>query len=174
MRSSGAVRAGVLMAAFVVGLVPARPGPASASSEVRISGFTIVQETVGGRWEIQAQKASYMNDKRVILDGVSARMITGGEDRVSVVSDRGRYESEQLVLHLEGNVVIASRWGSSIRAPAVLWNGSGDYIEASGGVRLQRGSILVNGETARYSIDTGTVMIRDKVRTVIDTGKEGQ
>ena len=169
----GVIRAAVITVGFLACLIPVLPLPAWASSEVEMSGFTIVQETVGGRWEIEAQRASYLDEREVILNGVSARMISGGQDRVSVVSDRGRYESGQQVLHLEGNVVVASRWGSSLRAPAVLWNGSGAYLEASGGVRLQRGAILVNGGSARYMIDTSTAWIIGEVRTVLEVRKKG-
>lgn len=149
------------------------PTAASASPELEISDFVIVQETDSGRWEIKAQRASYMDEREILLNGVSARMVSDGQDRVSVVSETGRFEPDLLVLHLEGNVVIKSSWGSSLRAPAVRWNGSGDYLEASGGVKLQRGAIMVYGSSARYTIDTGIARILGKVRTILDTGKSG-
>jgi LPS export ABC transporter protein LptC len=145
--------------------------PVSASSELEMSGFVIVQETDSGRWEIQAHRASYMDEKEVLLNNVSARIISGGEDRISVVSDTGRFESDRLVLHLEGNVIIASHWGSSLQAPAVKWNGSDDYLEASGGVKLQRGSIIIYGSSAHYTINTGVARILGKVRTILENGK---
>jgi LPS export ABC transporter protein LptC len=145
--------------------------PVSASSELEMSGFIIVQETDTGRWEIQADRASYVDEKEVLLNGVSARMISAGEDRISVVSDTGRFESDRLVLYLEGNVIIASYWGSSLRAPAVRWNGTDDYLEASGGVTLKRGSIVVSGSSARYTIETGTARILGEVRTILEPEK---
>ena len=167
------LQAAAVTTVALLSLILALPVSASASSELEMSGFTVVQETGSGRWEIQARKASYIDEREVLLNGVSARMTSEGEDRISVVSERGRYEPDQLVLHLEGNVVVASRWGSSLQAPAVLWNGSGAYLEASGGVKLQRGSIMVYGASARYSIDTGTAWVLGKVRAVVEMGKNG-
>jgi LPS export ABC transporter protein LptC len=142
----------------------------AASSELEVSGFTIVQETADGKWEIQARRASYQGEKAVILHEVSARMTSEGEDRISVVSDRGRYESDTFILHLEGNVAVASGWGSTFRAPNIRWDGSGAYLEASGGVELRRGAILVHGRSARYNVNTGTASIEGTVRTVLDAG----
>lgn len=169
IRTAALIRATTVMVVILISIMSTAPFSSFASSELEISGFTIVQETDGGKWEIQAHRATYEDEKEVILDRVSARMISGGEDRLSVVSDRGRYESEQQLLHLEGNVVLASRWGSSLRAPTVLWNGSEEYIEASGGIKLQRGSMLVYGGSARYILDTGTAWVLGKVRTVLVT-----
>jgi LPS export ABC transporter protein LptC len=170
---SGTLRKAAVFLVVLLGLVWTVSRTTSASSELEISGFILVQETDNGRWEIQARQASYMDEKEVLLNGVSARMVSGGQDRISVVSEKGRFESDLLILHLEGNVVIASSWGSSLQAPTVSWNGSADYLEASGGVKLQRGSIMVQGYSARYTIDTGTAWVLGKVRTILDTGKSG-
>jgi len=161
-------------AAFLVmlsGLCWSSVRPAYPSPELEMSGFVIVQETDNGRWEIQARSASYVNEEDVLLSGVSAKMILNGKDRISVISETGRFESGRQVLHLEGNVVIASRWGSSLHAPSVRWDGPEDYIEASGGVELERGPVRVYGSSARYTIDTGTALILGKVRTILDSEK---
>lgn len=146
--------------------------PVSSSSELEMSGFIIVQETNTGRWEIQARNASYVDEREVILDGVEARLVSDGKEQVRVESSAGRFESDQLVLYLEGNVTIKNYRDLSLQAPIVRWDGSGDYLEASGGVKLQRGSIVIYGSSGRYTVETGTAHISGKVMTVLEKRKE--
>lgn len=167
---SGIFRIATVVLTALLGMCWAISTPASASSELEMSGFVIVQETDTGRWEIQARKASYMDEKEVLLKGVSAKMFADGEERIRVKSETGRFDSDRLVLHLEGNVTITSRWGSSLQAPVVRWDGLGDYLEASGGVSLQRGAIMVYGTSGRYTVETGTALILGKVRTILEKG----
>jgi len=138
---------------------------AGAVSDVEMTGFRITQETADGRWEIQAGKASYDVGGDVILQDVSARMITNGSERVRVVSDSGRYESDVLVLHLKGHVVVASAMGSRFEAPSLKWDGPGAVMVAGEGIQLQRGGLKVLGRSVQYKLNTGTAIIDGGVRT---------
>lgn len=144
------------------------PQSAGAVSDVEMTGFKIIQETDNGRWEIQAGKAYYDGEGDVILQEVSARMITDGMERVSVVSDKGRYESEGLILHLEGHVAVASVWGSRFKAPKLMWDGPGALMVAGDGIQLERGGLKVLGESVRYTVNTGTAIVDGGVRTTWD------
>ena len=148
------------------------PQTTGAVSDVEMTGFKIIQETDNGRWEIQAGKAYYDGRGDVILQEVSARMITDGMKRVSVVSDKGRYESEGLILHLEGHVVVASGWGSRFEAPKLKWDGPGAVMVADGGVQLMRGGMKVLGKSVRYTVNSGTAIVDGGVRTTLDERSE--
>lgn len=136
-------------------------------SEVVMTGFRVVQETDRGRWEIRAEKAYYDNLGDVILQEVDARMIKNGIEGVTVRSDRGRYETAALILHLEGNVSVASAWGSRFKAPNLRWDGPHAVMVADEGVLIERGELKVMGESFRYRPDTGTAVVEGGVETTM-------
>ncbi len=143
---------------------------AAAAPEVEMTGFTILQETESGRWEIESAKARYDGEGAVLLTGVSATL-TGAEGSVvKVLSDSGRFESDRLLLHLEGNVAVTSAWGASFNAPRVRWDGSVSVMEADGGVRLTRGPLRVTGSSVRYVVNTGTAFLDGGVKSVWNKG----
>ena len=144
------------------------PQTAGAVSDVEMTGFKIIQETRNGRWEIQAGKAYYDGQGDVILKEVSARMITEGIESVRVVSDKGRYESEGLILYLEGHVAVSSGWGSRFEAPKLKWDGPGALMVAGDGIQLRRPGLKVLGESVRYSVNSGTAIVGGGVRTTWD------
>jgi len=141
------------------------PQGSGAVSDVEMTGFKIIQETGGGRWEIEAGKASYDGRGDVILQEVSARMIAKGVERVRVVSDNGRYDSKGLILYLEGNVSVTSDWGSRFEAPNLRWDGPRAVMVAENGIQLKRGGLKVLGKTFRYAVDSGKAVIDGGVRT---------
>jgi len=141
---------------------------------VEMTGFKIIQETDSGRWEIQAEKAYYDGRGDVILQKVFARMITGGMESVSVVSDKGRYETEGLILHLEGHVIVTNGWGSRFEAPILKWDGPGAVMEAGGGILFRRGGMKVLGESVRYTVNSGTAIVDGGVRTTWDERSDRQ
>ena len=141
---------------------------------MEMTGFKIIQETDSGRWEIQAEKAYYDGRGDVILQKVFARMITGGMESVSVVSDKGRYETEGLILHLEGHVIVTNGWGSRFEAPILKWDGPGAVMEAGGGILFRRGGMKVLGESVRYTVNSGTAIVDGGVRTTWDERSDRQ
>ena len=143
------------------------PQVAGAVSDVEMTGFKIIQETDNGRWEIQAGKAFYDGKGDVILEEVSARMISDGMESVRVVSDRGRYVSDQLILFLEGHVSVASVWGSRLEAPNLKWDGPGAVMVAGDGVQLHRPGLKVLGRSLRYTVNSATAVIDGGVRTTL-------
>ena len=146
------------------------PQTLSAVSDVEMTGFKIVQETESGRWEIQAGKAYYDGQGDVILQDVSARMSNNGEERIRVVSDKGRYDSQGLVLHLEGSVSVASGWGSKLETSKLEWNGLNATMKADGGVQLMRNGLTIMGKSVRYTVNSGTATVDGSVWTTWDEG----
>jgi LPS export ABC transporter protein LptC len=144
------------------------PQMAGAVSDVEMTGFKIIQETDSGRWEIQADKAFYDGQGDVILQKVSAKMISDGRESVSVVSDKGRYEPERLILHLEGHVVVTSGLGSRFETPRLKWDGPSALMLADNGVQLERGPLKVLGDTVRYTVKSGTAIVAGDVRSTWD------
>ena len=144
------------------------PQTIGAVSDVEMTGFKITQETDSGRWEIQAGKAYYDGEGDVILQKVSARMIAGDKERVSVMSDKGRYETEGLILHLEGHVNVASALGSRFESPHLKWDGADAVMVADNGVRFERGGFIILGDSFKYTVDSGTATIDGGVLTTWD------
>jgi LPS export ABC transporter protein LptC len=144
------------------------PQTTGAVSDVEMTGFKIIQATDSGQWEIKAGKAFYDGRGDVILQEVSARMVSEDMESVSVVSDKGRYESERLILHLEGHVVVTSGWGSRLETPRLKWNGPGALMLADTGVQLNRGPLKVLGGSLRYTVNSGTAIVSGGVRTTWD------
>ncbi len=144
------------------------PVPVRATSDVEMTGFRIVQETGSGRWEIQAGRATYDRQGDVLLDEVVARLMSGNQVRVRVVSERGRYDSGSLVLYLEGNVGIASLWGSRLQTSQLRWDGRTALLSATGGVKMQRGGLHINGQSLRYTASSGTAFLSGGVLTTWD------
>ena len=89
-------------------------------------------------------------------------------ESVSVVSDKGRYESKGLILHLEGHVVVASGWGSRFETPSLKWDGPGALMLADNGVQLKRGPLKIIGDSVRYAVNSGTAKVAGEVRTTWD------
>ena len=148
------------------------PQMSGAVSDVEMTGFKIIQETDNGRWEIQAGKAYYDGQGDVILQEVSATMISDGIESVKVVSDKGRYETEGLILYLEGHVAVASGWGSRFEAPKLKWDGPGSLMVAGEGVQLIRYGLKVLGESFRYTVNSGTAVVGGGVRTTWEEGSQ--
>jgi LPS export ABC transporter protein LptC len=146
------------------------PAAVAAAPEVEMTGFTILQETDSGRWEIESAKARYDSAGDVLLTGVSATLVDTGGTVVEVVSDRGRFESSRLMLHLEGNVGVTSALGAAFEAPRVRWDGTDSTMEADGGVRLTRGPLRVTGGTVRYLVSKGTAYMDGGVKSVWKKG----
>jgi len=163
---------GVLGTAFLC-LFLLIPLTAGAVSDLEMTGFKINQETGGGRWEIKADKAYYDQHGDVILEKVSAMMRTKGKDQVTVVSDRGRYESDRMILHLEGNVVAATAWGARLRTQSLQWDGPGETMMADHGVQLTRDGLRITGQSVRYMVNTGTALLLGRVRTFWKEGSAG-
>jgi LPS export ABC transporter protein LptC len=150
------------------------PATVAAAPEVEMTGFTILQETDSGRWEIESERARYDGTGDVILTGVSAILIDAGDTVVKVVSDTGRFESNRLMLHLEGNVGVTSALGATFRAPRVRWDGTGSAMEADGGVKLVRGPLRVTGSTVQYLVSKGTAYMDGGVKSVWNEGSLGR
>ncbi|MDF1534936.1 MAG: LPS export ABC transporter periplasmic protein LptC [bacterium] len=146
------------------------PAATAAAPEVEMTGFTILQETDSGRWEIESAKARYDGAGDVLLTGVTATLKSPQGSVLEVVSDRGRFESDRLLLHLEGNVGVTSALGASFEAPRVRWDGSGSVLDADGGVRLTRGPLRVTGSSVRYVVSTGTAFLGGGVKSVWSEG----
>ena len=136
-----------------------------AFSDVEMTGFRIVQETENGRWEIQAGRAYYDGKGDVNLQEVSARMTKNGIESVSVSSDKGRYETEKMILQLEGNVLVSSSSGVRFKTPRLSWNGPQALMLAERGVEVERGVLSVVGRSIRYTVDTGTALVSGGVKT---------
>jgi LPS export ABC transporter protein LptC len=153
------------LAAVLLCLFLLFPQMTGAVSDVEMTGFKIIQETDKGRWEIQSGKAYYDGQGDVILREVSARMITDGRESVRVVSDKGRYETEDLILHLEGHVAVTSGWGSRFEAPKLKWDGRSSLMVADGGVQFLRYGLKVLGESFRYTVNSGKAVVGGGVRT---------
>lgn len=162
--SRGYIAEGVLlfMTLFMFLYYPQTTG---AVSEVEMTGFRITQETESGQWEIKAGKAHYNGQGDVVLMEVSARMVADGVERVTVVSDQGRYDSEGLILHLEGNVVVASGLGTQFETPRLKWDGPGAVMLAEDGVKLRRDGLEIKGQSVRYTVNNGTAIVDGHVQT---------
>lgn len=146
------------------------PVTVAAAPEVEMTGFTILQETDSGRWEIESAKARYDGAGDVLLTGVSATLIDTGETVVKVVSDTGRFESDRMLLHLEGHVGVSSVLGATFKAPRVQWDGTGSVMVADGGVELTRGPLMVTGRSVRYLVGKGTAYMDGGVKSVWNEG----
>jgi len=143
------------------------PGTAAAS-EVAITGFSFVQDTVRGPWTIEARYAVFQEEQGVILDAVSARMVTRTGEELSVVSDKGHYDPEKLVLDLEGHVLARHGGGFVLKAGKVRWDGSGATLEIREEVEMAGPAILVNGDRALYEIDGRAILFTGGVQTILD------
>ena len=143
---------------------------AAAASEVRINGFHFVQETVRGPWTIEADSAVFREGEEVVLEAVSARMVSRDGEEFSVTGDRGRYDPENQVLNLEGHVLAHHGRGFTLKARKVRWEGSGAALHIRDGVEMRGRTILVQGESARYDLDVQTVLFTGGVRTTLRPG----
>ena len=144
----------------------------AAYTDVEMTGFKLIQETGSGQWEIQAGIAYYDGHGDVILQEVSARMVDNGVERVRVASAKGRYESDGLILHLEGDVTVASAWGSRFETANLKWDGPRAVMMADGGVELVRKGWKVMGQSVKYTLRSGTAVIDGGVRTTLDEGSD--
>jgi len=158
----------VILTAALLYLFLLLPTSAVAVPEVEMTGFKIIQETDTGRWEIRADKAYYDGRGDVILKEVSARMVDKGKESIRVVSDKGRYEPAGLILHLEGNVVVASGRGSRFETPRLKWDRAGAVLVARDGVQLEHRGLKILGRSVKYTIQSGTAEVDGGVQTTWD------
>lgn len=152
-----------LLAVFFLSFLP---GVAEAS-EVRITGFSFVEDTVQGPRTIEAREAVFLEGKRVILDQVSARMIARDGEELRVVGDKGRYDTVTLILQLEGHVVVHHGEGINLKAEKMTWDGSSATLRVREGVEMTGQTILVQGDSAVYNIEGKDLLFTGGVRTFL-------
>ena len=140
----------------------------AAASEVSITGFSFVQDTARGPWAIEARHAVFQEGEGVVLDAVSARMVTGDGEELSVVSDKGHYDPEKLVLDLEGHVLARHEGGFILKAGKVTWDGTGATLRIREEVEMAGQALRVNGESALYEIDGQAFLFTGGVQTILD------
>lgn len=159
-----AVFAAAVLAAILLSLL-ARTADAS---EVRISGFSFVQETVRGPWTLEAQKALLQEGEGVILEDVSARMVDPEGDEVGVTAQRGWYDPGHLVLELEGRVRAQRGSGLLLVGEKMTWDGSKGTLKVRGKVAMTGHGILVTGDSAIYDTTDRTVLFTGGVQAILD------
>ena len=135
-------------------------------SDVRISGFKVIQEAADGQWTIKAEKATYEDDVLVVLDAVDARHVNSASQWVNVTGDSGRYRTDTKVLTLRGDVTVLTRSGFSFRAPEVVWDGSDSTIRSRGRIEAGGAGLTVTADRLNYDLEGRRAVVSGHVDTL--------
>jgi|GEM_PF-6375511 len=158
------VLAAAVLAAILLSLLTRTAG----ASEVRISGFSFVQETGRGPWILEAQNALLQEGEGVTLEDVSARLADSEGEEVGVTAQRGWYDPAHLVLELEGRVRAHRGSGLLLVGEKMTWDQGKGTIQVQGKVEMTGLGILVMGESAVYDTTDRTVLFTGGVQAILD------
>ncbi|MBN2719870.1 MAG: LPS export ABC transporter periplasmic protein LptC [Proteobacteria bacterium] len=158
------VLAAAVLAAILLSLLTRTAG----ASEVRISGFSFVQETGRGPWTLEAQNALLQEGERVILEDVSARLADPKGEEVGVTAQRGWYDSAHLILELEGQVRARRGTVFFLAGERMTWDQGKGTLRVQGNIEMTGLGILVMGESAVYNTTDRMLLFTGGVRAILD------
>jgi hypothetical protein len=160
-------RSGGFLALLVLSLLTLLPlSSAALPPDVKIKGFSVIQEGETGRWVILATEAFYDVETVAVLEDVKAQLVKDQIALVDVKGKRGRYISDRKTLSLEGGVTVRTGYGYIFRAPAIVWSGEDSTITSKGGVEIQSRGLNIKARSLRYSIPAQQTTVNGDIRSV--------
>ncbi len=139
----------------------------------RISvGNLILTETKDEKvyWELYAKKGSYDGSTGlIILENATGNFYNKENEVVlSAESNRGTYKEDEKIITLEGDTLIVSKEGYSIRADKIVWKGRDEDIVASGNIVVQsKEQFLATSDKAVFNYDFTNFKIEGNCKSSI-------
>ncbi len=139
----------------------------------RISvGNLILTETKDEKvyWELYAKKGSYDSSTGlIILENATGNFYNKENEVVlSAESNRGTYKEDEKIITLEGDTLIVSKEGYSIRADKIVWKGRDEDIVASGNIVVQsKEQFLATSDKAVFNYDFTNFKIEGNCKSSI-------
>ena len=139
----------------------------------RISvGNLVLTETKDEKvyWELYAKKGSYDSSTGLIIleDATGNFYNKNNEVVLSAESNRGTYKEDEKIITLEGDTLIVSKEGYSIRADKIVWKGRDEDIVASGNIVVQsKEQFLATSDKAVFNYDFTNFRIEGNCKSSI-------
>jgi len=139
----------------------------------RISvGNLVLTETKDEKvyWELYAKKGSYDSSTGLIILENAMGNFYNKENQVvlSVESNQGTYKEDEKIITLEGDTLIVTKEGYSIRADKIVWKGRDEDIVASGNVVVQsKEQFLATSDKAIFNYDFTNFKIEGNCKSSI-------
>ena len=147
---------------------PAPPPPASEQADYRVKEIHI-NETLEGnlRWTLDADQAEVFDrDQRTVMRKVVVRVYS--KDGVwTVTGDEGTLDNDKRDVSLQGNVVVTSNDGLSVKTPELTWRNKDRTLFTSQAVEIQRAGTTINGRGLDVRMQEERAVIERSVRVVI-------
>lgn len=153
----------------------------SVSEDVKsrriVVGNLILTETKDEKvyWELYAKKGSYESTSGlVVLENAMGNFYNKDNEVVlSVESNRGTYKEEDKAIALEGDTLIVSKEGYSIRADKIVWKGRDEDIIASGNIVVRgKDNFLATSDRAVFNYDFTKFRIEGNSKSLIYDPKQ--
>lgn len=147
---------------------PPPQAPAAEQADYRVKEIHI-NETLDGnlRWTLDADQAEVFDkEQRTVMRKVVVRVFS--KDAVwTVTGDEGTLDNDARDVSLQGNVVVTSNDGLSMKTPELMWRNKDRTLFTSQVVEIRRAGTTINGRGLDVQMQEERAVLERNVRVTI-------
>ena len=146
----------------------APPAQSAAQADYQIKEIHI-NETLEGnlRWTLDADQAEVFDkEQRTVMKKVVVKVFTK-DSTWTVTGDEGTLDNEKRDVSLEGNVVVTSSEGLTLRTTELAWRNADRNLLSDAPVEIKRAGTTITGQGLDLRMQDETAVLQKKVRVVI-------
>jgi LPS export ABC transporter protein LptC len=134
--------------------------------EQSISDFSLSGFGKKGRktWEIQGSCADIFAQDIRLTDIVARHY---GEEKITLVSDKGNFDKKNNQVHLQDNVVITTDSGARLTTDYLDWDRQNSLVITQAEVKIKRENIIAHALGAKGSTDLKEIQLQKDVHVQI-------
>jgi LPS export ABC transporter protein LptC len=147
---------------------PAPPPPPAQQADYQIKEIHI-NETLEGnlRWTLDADQAEVFDkDQRTVMKKVMVKVFTK-DSTWTVTGDDGTLDNTKRDVSLEGNVVVTSSDGLTMKTTTLGWRNADRNLFSEAPVEIQRAGTTITGRGLDLRMADETAVLQMNVRVVI-------
>lgn len=125
-------------------------------------------------WELEANSTEFFDsEKTTHLECVKLKFFPENQKEVTIIGDKGKFNTETKNMEISGNVVVSSLDGYSLKTDSLKWIASKKVVETEDPVEISSESLLVTGKGLFSESDQHKMEIKSNVTAIIYDLKSG-
>lgn len=152
--------------------LPAEAVQASGDSDQQIDDFSLAGYGEKGRksWDISGKSADIFNNVVKLNEVVGNHY--AGKDNINLTADKGDFDKESGLVHLEDNVVVTTSSGVKMTTDSLDWDRKRQIVSTLDKINLRRSDINLTGEGAKGHTALKQVALEKNVRLDIEPSEK--
>jgi LPS export ABC transporter protein LptC len=132
--------------------------------QVRNVRYTEVGDS-GMKWEILADTVTYEKKENLaFFDKLTVKLVTEDGRIFLMTGDRGRLNTEERDIEIDGNVTVVSDSGDRFRTDQLRYRNRDNRVETDRPVAMETGNVRINGVGMILSLNEKKVAILSQIR----------